>query len=106
MQIADHMLDEDGRVDQDRWLSAGLSGATVGTCHCGSPVRVDVGSADQVGRSFLAAVCLFAGHEAVIPRTRVIRPPVTAMLKSLRPRSQQLLDAGRARDAAILGERD
>lgn len=105
MRIADEYLGPDGRIDLDRFASAALTGLQVGVCHCGAPAIPAPGTS-AFGVVFLEVVCLYnSDHEATIPTTRVVRPP--AVVKKITSGvSAAVLQAGRDRDAAILGERD
>jgi hypothetical protein len=114
MRIADELLDGDGRIDEGKWTTARALEEPVGRCHW--PVRDHVGeqvrdcgaamyalaSDGAFGRRFHNVACR-AGHEAVIPATRVVRAPTR--LVGVGVVSDVLMDAARERDAAILGER-
>lgn len=105
MRIADHMLDGAGRIDEQRWASARVTTEPIGRCHCGADVYAEA-TDGAFGRRFLTAVCA-RDHEAVIPATRVVRAPTAArVLVGVGGVSDARLAAGRARDAAILGEHD
>lgn len=102
MRIADALLDADGRISEVLWVTARTGDQPVGRCHC--TAAVFAGPTDAAwGRRFFTAVCL-SGHEAVIPAARVVRAPTATVLIGVGGVSDELLAAGRARDAAILGE--
>jgi hypothetical protein len=102
VQIADELIDVDGRVDELLWAARRAAGDPVGLCHCNGQAYAE--ETDMAwGRRFFTASC-HNGHEAVIPATRVVRRPTTRILVGVGI-SDALIEASLDRDAAILGER-